>query len=552
MSGIRFCPRCRRASPSEAAYCYYDGQDLHLVLPGLLEPWELGKEFVFPSGQRCRTFDELVAACMEDWPTARELLRQGALHQFFSSIGRADIAQAAWRAVQESVDWDEALDAFLAALPTREAARPELDLTPRHLQFGRVIAGDSRTLLLRIVNRGRRLLHGRLRLEGCSWLSVEGLELEMGRSGKRQSLRNAALAPANNVHPPSADGIPVAELVAWPDGQGVTPAAQKEEAPLSADEQFASAALLRSYPQTVSYRLRVWKQQELRVSVTTANLVAGQSYHTRLIVETNGGIAEIPVDVQVGAIPFAHEPFRGFADPKYLAAQMRTRAKDGARLLREGVVRQWFEQNNWIWPVAGETAPGIAAVQQFYEALGVIKPPRLEINPTRLQFTVQSEEATTRVVEYRSPDPRWVYAAVSVDVHWLRVAALGDQSQQPSTPTPTAAEEQAESKRIWIYGPQKTSFAVTVLPQELPRPGHYQAEVVLEGNGGQKLTLPVCVDFPEPKLQLTVYLLLGSLVFGLAGALLRLLLAWPDLCGLERTRNWRAFASLVQQEVGTG
>jgi hypothetical protein len=154
---VRFCPRCRRACPEEAAYCYFDGQDLRLVMPGQTDPWQLGKEFVFPSGQRCRTFDELVDACMGDWPAARELLRRGAFQQFFSSIGRADVAQVVWQAVERHLDADEALDYLLTRLPTKEPVRPALDYSPRKLQFGRVLAGDKRTLVLRISNKGKGL-----------------------------------------------------------------------------------------------------------------------------------------------------------------------------------------------------------------------------------------------------------------------------------------------------------------------------------------------------------------------------------------------------------
>lgn len=515
---IRFCPRCRRPSPSEASFCYFDGQDLQLVLPGLADPTDMGKEFVFPSGRRCRTFDDFVEGCMADWATARELLGQGALHQFFSAAGRADIAQSAWRAVQQSVDLDEALDWFLSRLPTKQPVRAELDFTPRRLQFGRVIAGDRRTLVLRIRNTGRGLLRGRLRLEGVTWLEIEGLELVAETSSPPQG---SVCSPAQAAV--GADDVPIAELVDAGTSVGPDGAAAPSRSSSQQDQVFADL-LQPLQQQQKTYVVRVWREQEFRVTVNTEHLAAGQMYHAPLILETNGGTVEIPVDVEVGAIPFSYEPFRGVSEPKYLAARMRLRPREAARLLRDGVVRQWFEQNRWVWPVNGDTAPGIAAVQQFYEALGVVKPPRLEVEPARIECTVRSQEPLQWVIEYRSPDPKWVYAKITVEVPWLQA--------EPNI----------------VYGAQKTSFRLTAVPAELPGPGRHKAEVLIEGNGGQRLSLPLCIEVPEPEFETVIYLFLGSLVFGLLGAGLRFLTAWPDFAHLDNARTSSVVASLLSRE----
>ncbi|MCS7016615.1 MAG: zinc ribbon domain-containing protein [Gemmatales bacterium] len=520
MSTVRFCPRCQRANPADAGFCHFDGQNLRLVLPGSLQPWELAREFIFPSGQRCFTFDEFVAACTADWASACELLRCGAFQQFFASVGRADIAQAAYDALQRTADLNEALDAFLTGLPTKEEVRAELEYTPRRLQFGRVIVGDRRTLLFRIVNKGKQPLRGKLRLEGCNWLEIQGIEASPAL--------NASAGAISGSYPVSMppDGIPVAEIVGgYGPRWGDRPSQLLPRRGSAGPEQDAS---LPAASNDTVFRLHVAKAQEVRVTVLTENLAAGQAYHTRLIVETNGGTVEVPVDVEVGAIPFAHEPFRGIADPKYLASQMRLRPKDAARLLQQGVVRQWFEQNCWIWPVAGDPAPGIAAVQQFYEALGVVKPPRLEIEPAQLQWTLSSDaqEPLARTVVYRSPDPKWVYGRITPGVSWLRV--------EPKA----------------VAGPQKATFQVVLLPGELPRHGRLQAEVLVEGNGGQRLILPVTVEFPEPEVHRAVYMFLGSLVFGLAGAILRAFVAWPDLAGIEASRSWRMIGALVSEPLG--
>ncbi|MEL4474556.1 hypothetical protein, partial [Shewanella algae] len=87
---------------------------------------------VFPSGRRCKSYDDLVQAAQEEWETASELLREGAFRQFLVGAGRLDLARAAEEA-KKHADADLALDAFLASLPATHAQKPRLDLEPRRL-----------------------------------------------------------------------------------------------------------------------------------------------------------------------------------------------------------------------------------------------------------------------------------------------------------------------------------------------------------------------------------------------------------------------------------
>jgi hypothetical protein len=70
---------------------------------------------------------------------------------------------------------------------------------------------------------------------------------------------------------------------------------------------------------------------------------------------------------------------------------------------------------------------------------------------------------------------------------------------------------------------------LTVLPAALPGPGRYETQVQIEGNGGQRLTLPVSVEYAEAPLPAALWMFLGSLVGALAASGLRLLVSWPDL-----------------------
>src|SRR5260370_32255703 len=130
------CPRCQRTNPKEAVFCHCDGAELRPV-QGREETQSprLPHDFVFPSGKRCHSFDELARACQEEWNAARDLLKQGAFRQFLASVGRLDLAQAAQEAKSQT-DPDIALDTFIGALPAKLEARPRLDLNPRRLNLG--------------------------------------------------------------------------------------------------------------------------------------------------------------------------------------------------------------------------------------------------------------------------------------------------------------------------------------------------------------------------------------------------------------------------------
>src|SRR5437868_3810874 len=100
----RMCSRCSRINPVEAAFCYYDGALLDRVGanggPIAAGTQEFPQPFVFPSGQVCRTFDQLALTCQENWPAALEVLQQGYLESYLGGMGRADLALAAREAAR--------------------------------------------------------------------------------------------------------------------------------------------------------------------------------------------------------------------------------------------------------------------------------------------------------------------------------------------------------------------------------------------------------------------------------------------------------------------
>src|SRR6266542_2379092 len=149
------CPRCQRANPGEATYCHFDGTPLRLTPSQAKQAHgSLPHEFVFPSGRSCRTYDDLVHACQEEWTDARDLLRQGVFAQFLAAAGRMDLAQSAQKA-QAHEDADIGLHVFVSGLPAGKAEGPKLDLKPRRLVLGSMRAGETRQVKLVVANLGK-------------------------------------------------------------------------------------------------------------------------------------------------------------------------------------------------------------------------------------------------------------------------------------------------------------------------------------------------------------------------------------------------------------
>jgi hypothetical protein len=442
------CPRCHRANPAEAAFCYFDGAALRSAQGGTdaQTRTRLPHEFVFPSGRRCRTYDELVLGCQEEWGQARDLLQQGVFRHFLTTAGRMDLARVAQEA-QTHPDADVALDTFLNSLPASVTARPRLDLNPRRLVLGTLRAGETRQLRLTVANQGKGLLHGTLSVvEGGKWLRLaEG-------TGNGQCL------------------------------------------------------------------LKTTREQQIALQVDTRNLPAAQTYSAKLTVVTNGGIIEVPVRLDLAAHLFPRPPFQGVGSPRDLAERMRAQPKAAVPALASGEVARWFAANGWTYPVQGPTAKGVAAVQQFFEGMGLSKPPPLHLSEGEVRFTCLPPEVARGQVTLHTTAKKWVYAQVDSDVPWLRVTT----SQ--------------------VSGPQQAVIAFEV-DSSLLEPGR-SAEGLLHlvANADQRLAVRVCVEVIRPQEPFTRRLLRPFWTGAVAFLLVRLVLAVPaDLYALppDSFARWR-------------
>jgi hypothetical protein len=427
------CPRCQSTNPELAVFCHFDGALLRL---GTADPeayFRLAQEFTFPSGRRCRTYDELAQACQDEWTAARGLLRQGVFAQFFGALGRMDLVRVVQEAMAQA-DPDIGLTNLLGSLPAQRSLGPRLDLQPRRMMLGTVRAGESRQVPLIINNQGQGMLHGTLSVvEGGEWLRI-------GSSG------------GNN-------------------GQCA---------------------------------LKTAREQQVLVQVDTRGLAAAQTYGGRLQVITNGGVVEVPVRLDLTAQPFARAPFQGARTPRELAELMKAQPKAAVPLLESGEVSRWFATNHWHYPVAGTPAKGVAGVQQFFEALGLSKPPILQLSQTEVRSTCNYPDTVQGQVILSTAAKKWVYANVTSDVAWLRVL------------TPA------------VTGPQQAVIAYAIDSQQIGSRQPVEGTLQIRANGGQTLTLRVRAQvqgLPTPS----------------AGRFLRPLVACALACLLLRL----AFAPLI-------
>jgi hypothetical protein len=427
---IPVCPRCQRANPAGSVYCYFDGATLQPGADGARA--RLAEEFVFPSGRRCRTFDELAQGCQEEWPAARDLLRQGGFQRFFSGIGRHDLARAAQEA-QALTNGDIGLTRFVGALPATRLAEAKMDIHPRRIAPGPVPAGEQRQFQLVVNNLGQATLQGTITVsEGAEWIKLEG--------GASQCAVNAP------------------------------------------------------------------REQRLSLTVITEGLQAAQSYLGKLIIVTNGGIVEVPVGMDVVAQPYPKPPFQGARTPRELAEKMRVQPKAAGPAL-EGEVQRWFTANGWRYPVIGAPAKGVAGVQQFFEAMGLSKPPPVQLSQSEVRIVGQYPQTVRFQVSLQTTARKWVYGQVTSEAPWLKVL------------TPQ------------IAGPQKAAISLEIDTQAL-RGGRQSGSVQVLANAGQKLTLQVHGEVQSVPGRAPAGLLGPILSMGLAFLLLRLaLLPAVDLGG---------------------
>ena len=144
---------------------------------------------------------------------------------------------------------------------------------------------------------------------------------------------------------------------------------------------------------------------------------------------------------------------------------------------------RWFASNGWAYPVPGPPAPGVAAVQQFFECMGLSKPPPLQLSETAFSYQLIPPETQSGQFTLRTSAKKWVYGMADSDKPWLRIT------------TPVAA------------GPQQAQFTFEIDSRLMEKNQVHEGTVQLIANAGQKLSVRVVVAVRQPQESFTRRLL---------------------------------------------
>ncbi len=393
----QICPKCRRANPADALYCYEDGFSLgRITASGPVDPGAqfFPHPFVFPDGALCRNFDQLAIACCREWDVAIELIRNGDLASFFAGLGRSDLAKTVREAAREE-DKDRALDQILGQLPAKTVEPAKLCVEPLQFNLGQLTVGKDQRWELRLENGGMRLLTGTISCDDCIWLAL-------GDGG----------------------GSPRKVF------------------------QFRSGLVI---PVHVRGRLLH----------SAAKAVVG-----RLTIETNGGAATVVVTAEVPVKPFAEGVLAGAVTPRQIAEKAKASPKAAAALFENGGVARWYIQNGWTYPVQGPSASGVAAVQQYFEALGLTTPPKVEVREQSIFFESRPGDSAFHTLEVAAVEKRPIFASAVSDQLWLKVHKID-----------------LDGRTAHIR------LAVDPVPD---RPGEsLDAKLTVRANGNQRFVIPV-------------------------------------------------------------
>ncbi|HKI37048.1 MAG TPA: hypothetical protein VKA46_34665 [Gemmataceae bacterium] len=192
----------------------------------------------------------------------------------------------------------------------------------------------------------------------------------------------------------------------------------------------------------------------------------------RLVIDSNGGSVAVVVRAEVPIRPFPDGVLKGAVTPRQIAEKSKAAPKDAAPFFENGAVAKWYKDNGWTYPVQGPAASGIGAVQQFFEALGLTPPPKVEVSTRAVNLMGAVGERVEYVLQVTTAEKRPVYAHGVSDQPWLKVGRADLQGRTATLP-----------------------LAVSEVPD---RPGErLQAQVTVFANGNQRF--PVTVSLTVEK-----------------------------------------------------
>ena len=146
-----------------------------------------------------------------------------------------------------------------------------------------------------------------------------------------------------------------------------------------------------------------------------------KALNAKITIETNGGSREVLITAEVPVLPFSKGCLAGAISPRKLASLAKVNPKEAGKLFEDNSVQYWYKSNGWTYPVPGPAASGVAAVQQFFEALGLVEAPQVLIEPRSHECSGYPGEKINLVFTVFSSEKRHVYAHATntPDAPWI-------------------------------------------------------------------------------------------------------------------------------------
>lgn len=211
-------------------------------------------------------------------------------------------------------------------------------------------------------------------------------------------------------------------------------------------------------------------EQTIPVRIRLDKLRAGtKPIEGKLLVESNAGSTVVLVRATVPIKPFPEGVLKGALTPRQVAEKAKASPKEAAELFEHGAVAAWYKDNGWTYPVQGPAASGKAAVQQFFEALGLTKPPKVQISERKIALEGEPGQSLRASLQVSTEESRAVYAHGVSDQPWLEVG------------------------RAKLNGRVATlQFTIPSVPN---RPGEaLKAKLTIQSNGNQRFVVPVTLQ----------------------------------------------------------
>ncbi|MFO0964642.1 MAG: hypothetical protein U0793_03520 [Gemmataceae bacterium] len=175
-------------------------------------------------------------------------------------------------------------------------------------------------------------------------------------------------------------------------------------------------------PGSVQKLIQCQKKTTVKVHVRGNLLRAGlKPMEGNLIIESNGGQANVRVLVDVSVIPFWGGCLAGATTPRDIATLARKNPQESTSWFEQGGVAGWYAVNGWTYPVQGPQSTGMGAIQQFFEALGLTKPVKCEVIDKSVALRGGPGERVVGEINVRGLENRPIYIFGTTFVPWLSV-----------------------------------------------------------------------------------------------------------------------------------